>query len=123
MDRGFLGLSSFLGLVFSHLRESAVSGLGLPQGKFPQQRLAEEDHGPPQPSCPALPALPSPAREKQSPSTSSSPMIWRIPVEAPAIREISRAVSRERTGTLFRFVHETCSAGESHLGGVVPCEM
>lgn len=33
-DRGCSVLGSLLGLFFSHLREAAVSGLGLPQGKI-----------------------------------------------------------------------------------------
>lgn len=125
MDRGFLGLGSLLGLVFfSHLREVAVSGLGLPQGKFHQQPwLRREDQEPPQLSCPALPALPSPAREKQILSMSSGPVIQRTPAGAPATRETSRAVSRGKTGTLFfplSMIH--AGLGRSILAGGTLCD-
>lgn len=118
MDRGISGLSSLLSLFFSHLREAAVSGLGLPQDKFYQQRLAKQRRPqatPAHPPCLACPAI-SCERKVKSP-TSSSPVIQRIPVGAPAIREISRPMSRGRTDTLFPLPMRHALLGKALLAG------
>lgn len=74
VDKGFSGLASLLGLFFSHLRETAVSGLGLPRGRFRRQRLAEEKR--PRATPALLPCLPCHLLREKSKVPPRVPALW-----------------------------------------------